>query len=76
VDHCVEVAELKQFRRKLIGFLRLPVNISEPMLREELRKCSGGVFAGYMRRFGHAYVSYTCHNTIRLPIERSVQKHA
>lgn len=76
MEHCDEVADLKQFRRKLIGFLRLPLNISEAQLRAELRNCSGGVFASYMRRFGHAYVAYTCNNTIRLPIERSAQEHA
>jgi hypothetical protein len=76
VDHCDEVAELKQFRRKLIGFLRLPLNISEARLREELGNCSVAVFASYMRRFNHAYAAYSCNNTVRLPIERSVQAHA
>jgi hypothetical protein len=76
VDHCDEVAELKQFRRKLIGFLRLPLNISEARLREELRHCSGGVFASYMRRFGHAYVAYTCNNTVRLAMEHPAQERA
>jgi hypothetical protein len=76
VDHCDEVAELKQFRRKLIGFLRLPLSISEAQLREELRNCSGGAFASYMRRFGHAYVAYTCNNTVRLPIQRPAQEIA
>ena len=76
MDHCDEVAELKQFRRKLIGFLRLPLSISEAQLREELRNCSGGVFASYMRRFGHAYVAYTCNNTVRLPVQPRVRESA
>jgi hypothetical protein len=67
---CDEVAELQQFRRKLIGFLHLPLTIPEPRFREELRKCSGGALASYMRRFRHAYVAYACDRTIPIRTQR------
>jgi hypothetical protein len=46
-----EIAELQQFRLKLIGLLRLPVNISEPLLREALRSTNADAFAQYLGRF-------------------------
>jgi hypothetical protein len=45
-----DVLALSQFRLKLIEFLRLPPNISEPALREELERTSPNVLRNYLAR--------------------------
>jgi len=39
-----------QFRLALIEFLKLPLNISEPALREELKRASPNVLRNYLAR--------------------------
>ena len=50
-----DVAEFKQFRLKLIGFLRLPLSVGETQLRETLRDSSENVLANYLRRAERAH---------------------
>jgi hypothetical protein len=44
------VLALSQFRLRLIEFLRLPHDISEPALREELERVSPNVLRNYLAR--------------------------
>jgi hypothetical protein len=44
------VLALSQFRLRLIDFLRLPPNISESALREELERTSPNVLRNYLAR--------------------------
>ena len=46
-----DLAELKQFRLKLIGFLRLPLNINESKLRDALSDTNHNVLQNYLRRY-------------------------
>ena len=46
-----EIAELQQFRLKLIGFLRLPLNINETKLREVLHSTNAAALDKYLSRF-------------------------
>jgi hypothetical protein len=46
-----EIDELHRFRLKLIGFLRLPLNISEPALREVLKATNVDASEKYIQRF-------------------------
>jgi len=41
---------LSQFRLVLIEFLKLPIDISEPALREELERTSPNVLKNYLAR--------------------------
>lgn len=45
-----DVLALSQFRLKLIEFLRLPLDISEPALRAELERTSPNVLRNYLAR--------------------------
>ena len=45
-----DVLEFSQFRLKLIGFLRLPLNVSETALRDVIRRASRRVFEIYSAR--------------------------
>ncbi len=44
------VLALSQFRLVLIEFLKLPIDISEPALREELERTSPNVLKNYLAR--------------------------
>jgi hypothetical protein len=48
-----DVLSLSQFRLRLIEFLKLPLNISEPALREELERTSPNVLRNYLARAQH-----------------------
>ena len=68
------IADLREFRLKLIGFLRLPINISEPRLREELRTCSAKVLINYLRRVQRAqHIQSEHHGSRQLPRDRHDQ---
>ena len=45
-----EVLKFSQFRFKLIEFLKLPLGIGEPALREVLERTSCGVCRNYLAR--------------------------
>jgi len=45
-----DAVEFKQFRLKLLGFLRLPVAVSETQLRDALRSISENVLVTYLKR--------------------------
>ena len=45
-----DILALSQFRLRLIEFLKLPHNISEPALREELERISPNVLRNYLAR--------------------------
>ncbi|HEY6619193.1 MAG TPA: hypothetical protein VIY68_06600 [Steroidobacteraceae bacterium] len=45
-----EALNFSRFRFKLIEFLRLPVDIREPALREVLERTCGGVYRNYLAR--------------------------
>ena len=45
-----DILALSQFRLRLIEFLKLPLNISEPALREELERTSPNVLRNYLAR--------------------------
>lgn len=48
-----DVLAFSEFRRRLIEFLKLPLNISEPALREELERTSPNVLRNYLARAQH-----------------------
>ena len=48
-----EALEFSKFRFKMIEFLRLPFDIGEPALREELERTSAGVYRNYLARAEH-----------------------
>jgi hypothetical protein len=48
-----DILALTQFRLRLIEFLKLPLNISEPALREELERASPNVLRNYLARAQH-----------------------
>jgi hypothetical protein len=52
-----EVLAFSQFRLKLIEFFKLPLNVSEPALREVLKNSSRRVFENYLVRAMHARVN-------------------
>ena len=45
----------RRFRLNVIGFLRLPLDVSEAALRDVLRQCSSSLFAGYLARLERAH---------------------
>jgi hypothetical protein len=45
-----EALSFSQFRFKLIAFLKLPLHIGEPALREVLERTSCGVYRNYLAR--------------------------
>lgn len=45
-----DILALSQFRLRLIEFLKLPLDISEPQLREELERTSANVLRNYLAR--------------------------
>ena len=45
-----DVLALGQFRLRLIGFLKLPADISEPAFREELERICPNVLRNYLAR--------------------------
>jgi hypothetical protein len=45
-----EALSFSRFRFKLIGFLKLPVDIREPALRGVLERSCGGVYRNYLAR--------------------------
>jgi hypothetical protein len=45
-----DVFKFRRFRLNLIRFLRLPLNINEPDLREAILECSVNVYADYVIR--------------------------
>jgi hypothetical protein len=49
-DQFRDVLRFSQFRLKLIEFLKLPLNISEPALREALERTSPNVHRNYLAR--------------------------
>ncbi len=52
-------SKFMQFRLNLVGFLRLPENVSENALRAVLHKCSPAVFATYLARAEQAELDGT-----------------
>jgi hypothetical protein len=48
-----DILALSQFRLRLIEFLKLPLDISEPALREELERTSPNVLRNYLARAKH-----------------------
>ncbi len=48
-----DVLAHSEFRLRLIKFLKLPHNISEPALREELERTSPNVLRNYLARARH-----------------------
>jgi hypothetical protein len=48
-----DILALGQFRLRLIEFLKLPLNISEAALREELERTSPNVLRNYLARAKH-----------------------
>ena len=53
----------RRFRLNVIGFLRLPLDVSEAALRDVLRQCSSNLFASYLAR------SERAHEESEAPIE-------
>lgn len=45
-----DIFKFRQFRLNLIGFLRLPLDISERDLREVIKRCSDNLLASYLLR--------------------------
>lgn len=52
-----EVLAFSQFRLKLIGFFKLPLNVSESALRQVLMNSSRHVFENYVARAKRAQVN-------------------
>ena len=44
------VFKFRRFRLNLIGFLRLPLGVSENALRDVIKGCSANLLANYMAR--------------------------
>jgi hypothetical protein len=59
------VLEFRQFRLKLIGFLKLPVNVSESALRELIKSVSPNVYRNYLTRVKRVEANVDA--TVRLP---------
>jgi hypothetical protein len=49
-DQIRRVLEFSQFRLKLIEFLKLPLDVSEPALRETIKGISPNVYRNYLTR--------------------------
>jgi hypothetical protein len=45
----------RRFRLNVIGFLRLPLDVSEAALRDVLRQCSSSLLASYLARLERAH---------------------
>ncbi len=50
-----DVFAFRQFRLNVIEFLRLPLDVSEAVLRDVLKQCSSNLFAGYLARLERAH---------------------
>jgi hypothetical protein len=53
-----DVLAFRQFRRNVIGFLRLPLDASESQLRDALNAISPNLLAVYKRRATQATLSW------------------
>ncbi len=52
-----DIFKFRQFRLNVIGFLRLPLDISENELREVIRGCSNNLLASYLLRAERTRIS-------------------
>ncbi len=59
------VLEFRQFRLKLIEFLKLPVNVSEAALRDLIKSVSPNVYRNYLTRAKRVETHVDA--TVRLP---------
>ena len=59
-----EALEFSRFRLKLIEFLKLPFDISEPALREVLERACCGVYENYLARAERAEKTPKSENTL------------
>ncbi len=50
-----DLLAFRRFRLNVIGFLRLPLDVSEAALRDVLRQCSSSLFASYLARLERAH---------------------
>jgi hypothetical protein len=61
-----EILQSSQFRRALIEFLRLPVDIDETALREKLGRTSPSVLRNYLARVQHEAISEETEDTVTM----------
>jgi hypothetical protein len=61
-NHSDELLAFKQFRRNVIGFLKLPLDVSESDLRDALNAISPNLLANYKHRAAQATLAWasTC----------------
>jgi hypothetical protein len=52
-----DVFKFRRFRLNLIGFLRLPLGVSESTLRDVIKGCSANLLATYVARAERAAAS-------------------
>ena len=57
-SHADELLAFRQFRRNIIGFLRLPPDVSESALRDALNTVSPNLLAGYKQRAAQATLAW------------------
>ena len=71
-----ELLAFRQFRRNVIGFLRLPPDVSESALREALHTISPSVLASYKHRAAQATLAWAsmCRTDLRSPDVRAAAR--
>ena len=57
-SHADELLAFRQFRRNIIGFLRLPLDVSESALRDALNTISPNLLASYKQRAAQATLAW------------------
>jgi len=57
-SHAEEILAFRQFRRNIIGFLRLPLDVSESALRDALNIISPNLLASYKQRAAQATLAW------------------
>jgi hypothetical protein len=57
-DRSSDVLAFRQFRRNVIGFLRLPLDVSESALRDALSTISPTLLTTYKHRAAHATLTW------------------
>lgn len=57
-SHADELLAFRQFRRNILGFLRLPLDVSESALRDALNTISPTLLASYKQRAAQATLAW------------------
>jgi hypothetical protein len=57
-SHADELLAFRQFRRNILGFLRLPLDVSESALRDALNTISPHLLASYKQRAAQATLAW------------------